>query len=271
MLVRRTYLWFENVTRSLRWNAAVFGVSLSILVYAFAAFLLAGFVKGFIGLGLPTIATGILTVVMAPGQAAGLLVVPNFSTNVWQALAGKRLAALVRRFWPMLIGICIGSLPGASFLAHDTSGRATIALGIMLILYAILSLTTPRIAVPPSAEWWLAPLVGVITGFIAIMTGVFVLPLVPYLQSLGLKRDELIQALGLSLLTSAVALGVALAREGALPLTLIGGSVVALAPAGLGLAVGQWCRQRVSPAMFVRIFAVGLLLIGLYLALRNVL
>ena len=33
------------------------------------------------------------------------------------------------------------------------------------------------------------------------MTGVFVLPLVPYLQSLGLKRDELIQALGLSLLT----------------------------------------------------------------------
>jgi uncharacterized protein len=45
--------------------------------------------------------------------------------------------------------------------------------------------------------------------------------------------------------------------------------VVALAPAGLGLAVGQWCRQRVSPATFVRIFAIGLLLIGLYLALRN--
>jgi len=100
---------------------------------------------------------------------------------------------------------------------------------------------------------------------------VFVLPLVPYLQSLGLKRDELIQALGLSLLTSAVALGVALAREGALPLALIGGSVVALAPAGLGLAVGQWCRQHVSPTTFVRIFAIGLLLIGLYLALRNLL
>ena len=249
----------------------VFGVPLSILAYAFAAFLLAGFVKGFIGLGLPTIATGILTLVMAPGQAAGLLVVPNFSTNVWQALAGKRLAELLRRFWPMLAGIGVGSLPGAGFLAHDTSGRATMALGIMLIIYAVMSLTTPRIVVPPTAEWWLAPLVGVVTGFIAIMTGVFVLPLVPYLQSLGLKRDELIQALGLSLLTSAVALGIALAREGALPLTLIGGSVLALAPASLGLAVGQWCRHRVSPTVFVRIFAIGLLLIGLYLALRNLL
>src|SRR5271166_6205254 len=68
-----------------RGNAALFGVPLSILLYAVAAFVLAGFVKGFIGMGLPTIATGILTLVMAPAQAAALLVVPNFSTNAWQA------------------------------------------------------------------------------------------------------------------------------------------------------------------------------------------
>src|SRR5215475_10215228 len=119
-----------------RGNAALFGMPWSIVLVAIGSLLLAGFVKGFIGLGLPTIATGILTLVMAPGQAAGLLVVPNFSTNVWQALAGKRLPALLRRFWPMLVGICVGSLPGAGFLAHDTSGRATVALGVMLILYA---------------------------------------------------------------------------------------------------------------------------------------
>jgi uncharacterized membrane protein YfcA len=64
---------------------------------------------------------------------------------------------------------------------------------------------------------------------------------------------------------------VALAREGALPLALIGASVLALAPAGLGVAIGQWCRHRVSAAMFVRIFGIGLLLIGLHLALRNLL
>ena len=97
----------------------------------------------------------------------------------------------------------------------------------------------------------------------------FVLPLVPYLQSLGLQRDELIQALGLSLLVSATALGVALAREGALPLATLGASVAALAPAGLGVAIGPWCRGQVSPALFVRIFALGLLLIGLHLALRS--
>ena len=244
----------------------MFGVPWSIVVVAVGSLLLAGFVKGFIGMGLPTIATGLLTLVMAPGQAAGLLVVPNFSTNAWQAFAGGRLRALVRRFWPML---CVGSTPGAGFLANDTSGRASMALGAMLVAYALMSLVSPRLSVPRHTEWWLAPLVGAVTGLIAILTGVFVLPLVPYLQSLGLQRDELIQALGLSLLVSATALGVALAREGALPLATLGASVAALAPAGLGVAIGQWCRGQVSPAMFVRIFALGLLLIGLHLALRS--
>jgi uncharacterized membrane protein YfcA len=249
--------------------AALFGLPLSLVLVAFGAFLLAGFVKGLIGMGLPTVATGLLTLVMAPGQAAGLLLVPNFATNVWQGLAGQKLPALLRRFWPMLAGICVGSTPGAGFLANDTSGRASMALGVLLAAYALMSMVSPRLSVPKQAEWWLAPVVGAITGFIAILTGVFVLPLVPYLQSLALERDDLIQILGLSFLISALALGVALLREGALPLALIGASVLAVVPAGLGVAVGQWCRQRVSAARFVRIFAVGLLLIGLHLALRG--
>jgi uncharacterized protein len=247
----------------------LFDVSLSILAIAFGSFLLAGFVKGLIGMGLPAIATGLLTIVIAPGQAAALLVVPNFATNIWQALAGKHLRALFERFWTLLLGICVGTAPGAGFLTNDTSGRATMALGIMLVLYALMSLLSPRLRVPPRTEWWLAPLIGALTGFLAVLTGVFVIPLVPYLNALALRREELIQALGLSLLTSAVALAVALAREGALPLSLAGASLFALAPAGVGMLIGQWLRQRTHPAMFVRIFAAGLLLIGLHLALRN--
>ncbi len=247
----------------------MFDVPFSVLLFCFAVFLLAGFVKGFIGMGLPTIAIGLMTVVMAPGQAAALLVIPNAATNVWQALTGRYLRPLLRRFWPMLLGICVGTAPGAGFLASDSSGRATTALGIMLCVYALLSLLSPRLRVPPWTEWWLAPLVGAVTGLLSIFTGVFVVPLIPYLNALSLKRDELIQALGLSLLTSAAALAVALAREGALPVSLLGASLFALAPAGVGALFGQWLRQRTHPAVFVRVFAVGLLLIGVHLALRN--
>jgi uncharacterized protein len=245
-------------------------VPLSVLLYACGALALAGFVKGFIGLGMPTTATGLLTIVVAPAQTAALLVVPNIATNVWQALDGRRLRPLLRRFWPMLAGIAIGSAPGAGFLAHDTSGRATTVLGVLLCLYAVLSLLSPRLRVPPEAEWWLAPLVGAATGWLAVLTGVFVVPLGPYLNALSLEPDELIQALGLSLLTSAAAIGIALARENALPVLMLEASVAALMPAGVGLLAGQWLRQRTRPAVFVRVFAAALLAIGLHLVVRNV-
>ena len=53
-------------------------------VVATITFLLAGFVEGVIGLGLPTVSMGLLSLVMAPAKAAALLIVPSFVTNVWQ-------------------------------------------------------------------------------------------------------------------------------------------------------------------------------------------
>ena len=56
---------------------------LLVLVAVCSTFLLAGFVKGVIGLGLPTISMGLLSMVMPPAQAAAILVVPSFVTNAW--------------------------------------------------------------------------------------------------------------------------------------------------------------------------------------------
>ena len=57
-----------------------------VLAFVSSTFVLAGFVKGVIGLGLPTVAMGLLAVVMTPAQAAALLTLPSFLTNVWQAM-----------------------------------------------------------------------------------------------------------------------------------------------------------------------------------------
>ena len=71
-----------------------------VLAFVSSTFVLAGFVKGVIGLGLPTVAMGLLAVVMTPAQAAALLTLPSFLTNVWQAM-GPGFLPLLRRVWPM--------------------------------------------------------------------------------------------------------------------------------------------------------------------------
>jgi hypothetical protein len=48
------------------------------------------------------------------------------------------------------------------------------------------------------AHGQITPVIGLTTGAITRGTGVFVIPAVPYLQAIGLSKDNLIQALGLS-------------------------------------------------------------------------
>lgn len=231
-------------------------------------FLLAGFVKGVIGLGLPTVAMGLLSVLMRPAEAAALLIVPSFVTNVWQLATGRSVGSLARRLWPMMIGVVIGTLAGSGFMRSDTGGRASIALGFALVAYGILGLSAARFSVPPGAERWLSPLVGVATGLVTAATGVFVIPAVPYLGALGLAKDDLVQALGLSFTVSTVALAAALAGSGAFQASVAGGSLLALAPALAGMAAGGWVRGRVSEPVFRRCFFVGLILLGTHLAAR---
>jgi hypothetical protein len=75
--------------------------ALSLLVIA--TFIMAGLVKGVIGLGLPTVAMGLLGLAMAPSQAAALLIIPATLTTVWQLAFGGHLKGLIKRLWPLLM------------------------------------------------------------------------------------------------------------------------------------------------------------------------
>ncbi|KPF65921.1 hypothetical protein IP69_16345 [Bosea sp. AAP35] len=241
---------------------------ISLILFIAATFLLAGFVKGVIGLGLPTIAIGILGVVMAPAQAAALLAVPNLVTNGWQIATGPGLRAILIRLWPMLAGICAGTWIGADLLEQQKNGSATLWLGIALVAYALIGLKAAKLRVPRIAEGWLAPLIGLATGVATAATGVFVLPAVPYLQSLGLDKDELVQALGVSFIVSTLALSVGLLGAGALDARIAWHSALALVPALIGMVVGTRVRSLISPPTFKLCFFAGLLVLGLYLVLR---
>ena len=233
---------------------------------------LGGVVKGVVGLGVPTIAMGLLSLLMLPAQAAALLVVPSLVTNLWQ-IGGPGLVALLRRLAGMLLGVCAGVALGAGWMAGGEAGArgalfASLGLGAALIVYATLGLLHWRAHVRPAHEPWLGPLVGLATGLVTAATGVFVIPAVPYLQALGLEKDALVRALGVSFLVSTIALGLSLGHGGALPASVLLASALAVLPALIGMGAGQWLRGRVQPETFKTVFFAGLLLLGVYLAVR---
>jgi uncharacterized membrane protein YfcA len=243
-------------------------LELAVIVIA-AVFLVAGFVKGVLGLGLPTISMGLLAVTMTPGQAAAMLVVPSLVTNLWQMLAGPYVLKLVKRLGGMLIAACIGTWLGAGWLTGPHARYGAIALGLSLIVYAVLSLGAVRVSVPRQQEIWLGPLVGLVTGLITAATGVFVIPAIIYLQGIGLEKEELVQALGLSFTVSTVALSFNLMGAGVLSVSLASTAIVGLVTAAIGMWIGQLVRLRLDQQTFRRWFFIGLLLLGVYLTGRG--
>jgi uncharacterized membrane protein YfcA len=231
-----------------------------------AVFFLAGAVKGVVGMGLPTVAMGFLGLLMPVGQAAALLTVPSLVTNVWQAVAGPHLRAVLQRLWTMQAGIVGGTLLTAWVLPMGNEAAGRQMLGACLVLYSgcgLRGLRLPAGRGHREALW--GALAGGVTGAITAVTGVFVLPAVPYLQSLSLAKEEMSQALGVSFTTSTLALGLALAWQGSLTLSSSAYSLLALAPALGGMLLGQKVRRRLSEAGFRKVLFWGLLLLGVWL------
>ena len=238
----------------------------NILVVALT-FFIAGFVKGVAGMGLPTIAMGILSVILSPVSAASLLIIPSFATNFWQLFTGP-LLSLIKRFWLMMVGILVGTLVGSWLLTSANTVYANVGLGIALIIYAIHGLFAKPLSVPLRLETLLSPVIGLITGLLTGATGVFTLPAVPYLQALGLSKDNLIQALGLSFTVSTIALAAGLARGGAFHFGNVSLSILAIIPALLGMWTGTLIRKRISVKTFRLCFFIFIAVLGLELAIH---
>lgn len=236
-----------------------------------AVFVLAGFVKGVVGMGLPTVSIGLLGLFMTPAEAAAILVLPTLVTNVWQAAVGGAFVRLTCRLWPLFACIFVGGFLGAVLLGGIASPWATTALGIALMAYAAFALSNVQFSASPSSEVWLAPLIGVANGIVSVATGVFSLPALPYLHALHLKRDDLVQALGMLFTVSTVALAAVLMRGGILHLSAAGISMLALAASLGGMRLGRLVRGRVKAETFRLVFLIGLLLLGAHLALRELL
>src|ERR1700760_3713010 len=110
----------------------------SLLIFIAAAFMLAGFIKGVIGLGLPTVSMGLLAVTMPPSQALAIVIVPAIVTNIWQTFGGPYLRDIIRRLWPLMTGTVVGIWLNAGMLSGPYAHYGTLVLGILLVIYAII-------------------------------------------------------------------------------------------------------------------------------------
>ena len=101
---------------------------------------------------------------------------------------------------------------------------------------------------------------------ISAATGVQVIPSMPFMQAIGMEKDELVQALGVFFTVATLALAFNLTSAGLLSAATALPGAVAMVAAFTGMFIGQAVRSRLQPEAFRRWFLIAMILLGIYLA-----
>lgn len=245
------------------------GMNELLLLIVPAIFLAAGLVKGLSGMGLPTLSMALLGLFMPLHGAAALMVLPSLITNVAQCL-GPHWRSLLHRLWPLWLGFTLAALLGWMPPPGSDPRANRLLMGLVLLGYGGWGLMKPQLPQLGRHERWTGLAAGLLSGQLTLLTGVFVMPLAPWLQALRLARPAQLQAMGLSFtlatLLLAWRLGAGLepagggwgalldGRGGALRLaTALAPQALALAAALLGMWAGMRLAGRLSTAAFQRV------------------
>lgn len=235
------------------------------ILMVFSVFALAGGVKGVTGMGLPTVAMSLLGLWMSPVHAAALLIFPSLTTNIAQC-RGPHIRSLSARLWPGWVAILIVTVTAPGLGSADETFPVKGWLGGILMTYGVWGLWRPKLPDFSTSSKWLSAVVGLMTGFVTALTAIFVLPWVPYLQTLRLDKDEMVQALGLSFTVATLALAIRVQGSipmGSLSVELLIGLIAALVGAFSGLRLGEMVRGRLAgpafqKALFLVFIALGI-------------
>lgn len=239
-----------------------------ILLAILGIFLLAGTVKGSLGIGFPAIVMSILPIFIEPALAVTLLAIPIFVTNGTQFLSVEGWPGIIRRFLVAGISVAVTIFVVVQFVADVPSRWINIVVGLSLILFSLTSLLKFELPMSEHPSW--QALVGISSGLLGGLSAVKA-PIMIYTVGLKLPRDEFICVAGFLFFMGGIGLTV-----GTLSASLLNGtttllSLVCCAIALIGFRVGAMIRKRLSDKVFRTALLWVILALGLRLILTNLL
>ena len=242
----------------------------SFVLIAIVVYVLAGMVKGTIGIGLPTTAVSLMAQVTDARSAVTLVVIPMFVTNLWQVIRSGRVVWVLQSFWRLALTMTVGIGVFALYATSVSVNFMTLTLGLVVTLFALVNLYQDIPAIPQRFDSAAQITAGASAGVIGGIAGVWSPPMMIYLSSRKLTKEEFVSTVGLLLMLGSMALGVAYMQNGIMSVDRSGLSAMLVLPAMLGFMLGEKIRNRMSGDGFHRAVLIFFLLMGLNLIRRAV-
>lgn len=241
---------------------------LVLLVYLSACLAVAGFAKGVSGIGLPVIAVPFMALMVDLRLAVALMPVSIVGSNIVNAAGLRHDTSALRRFWPILLTIPLGTALGATLLHHGDTDVLKTVIGLTVIGFVGFQVVRPRWRLSDRAARWLAPVAGLAGGVLGGTTSIFAPPLVIFLLAAGLAKELFVATVSVYYILGVLVLSVFLSSFEILDLEMLAWSAAAFLPVLVGQLLGAAARQRISEAVFRNTVFVLLLAAGVTMLVR---
>lgn len=235
-----------------------------------AVFLLAGTIKGSVGIGLPTASVGMMSQFVEPRTAISLVVFPLLVTNLWQVLRAGDFIATTRTYRPFLVTLIIVLGLTTLGLPHVPTDGLMLALGAIVILFAISSLISAPPYLPEKFDTLGQYATGICAGIIGGLTSIWGPPMVIYLLARRTEKEAFIRALGTMLFLGSLPLAVGFWLNGMLTKEIAIASGLLTIPALVGFGIGEVLRRKLNAERFRTAVLVMFLIMGLNLLRRAI-
>jgi hypothetical protein len=217
-------------------------------------------VKGVVGIGLPLVAVPLLSAVTDLKTAVTLTVVPIIASNFQQSFHGGHFKRMLRRFWTLTVPLIVAIFLGTRLLVVLPEKTLDLIIGLSIIAIPVMLRLRPTMRVKREHERWLNPLVGTVSGLLGGISTFYGPPLMLYVFSMRMPKDEFIPAVSIMYTVAGVGMLLGLGVMGVSTPAQLGLSVLMLIPTGIGMWAGQFVRMQLSESRF------ELLLICVYAA-----
>src|SRR6266700_6268208 len=219
----------------------------SIIAAVVCSLIVAGLLKGIIGVGMPVVALPLLSLFIDIKSAAMLLSMPLIFSNLPQALEGGKTARCLVQLMPVILGTIPGVFLGVRVLLALDADVARMIAGLVLMavggvtLFAPRPQIQPRLVLPTGITFGFF---GGILGGIAAMAG----PLVfIFLLAKGLRGKAFTKEASLYLVVSSGLLAILLTASRQFNWLDVLVSTAAMLPVVLGMYVGRHMRDKIAP------------------------
>ncbi|MEM0989193.1 MAG: sulfite exporter TauE/SafE family protein [Pseudomonadota bacterium] len=241
----------------------------SLLALIAGIFLIAGVVKGTVGIGLPTASVGLMSQVIEPRTAIALVVFPSLLANAWQIWRAGRVAEMLLRFWVYLV--CLMGVIGlvSTFLTGALETQTLmVVLGAVIVLFSVMSLAWQPPFLPARYDKAGQAVSGIASGALGGMTGIWAPPMVTYLMASRVEKDAFVAATGVMIFLGTLPLIGGFWANGMItgPLAVI--SLAMTLPAITGFQIGEQLRRRLDADRFRKVVLLVFLVMGLNLIRR---